>query len=351
MKEIIFKKKNNNERFKKFLNKYWEKLNETQFQLIKIVIINFKRYVKNEENVLFAFIYWVDFFIWIENLNKELNIKEIEKIKIFRDAFKYEINWENERLIEALYDMEDDLFLLKIIIKYTIISFDEKYINIIKNKENYFRSIWYIIPLLTIKNVAFLRFFQDIYFKKIYPEKYKAVKEIYMEKINKIPFPWDHMVTVVNNLNNIMSEASVLWRMQIRKKSYFSLFNKIERKESSEIFDSIWIRIIFKTKNDIKKFTKVFENRYIFKQKKDFIKSPKNNWYRSIHYSFLSPYRDIDVLAELQIRTEKIDKEINESVVISHYNYTKNKKKWSSIFTEIIEGEKILNKILKIKES
>ena len=186
-----------------------------------------------------------------------------------------------------------------------------------------------------------------MYFKKIYTEKYKETKELYLEKINSVPFPWDHMITVINNLNNIMLEAWILWRTQIRKKSYFSLYNKIKRKESEDIVDSIWVRIILNTKKDIYKFTKVFENRYIFKQKKDFINFPKENWYKSIHYSFLTPYRDIEVLAELQIRTIKMDSEINDSKEISHYNYTKNKKKWSEEFVEIIEWEKLLNEIIK----
>jgi hypothetical protein len=85
--------------------------------------------------------------------------------------------------------MDKDLFLLKTIIKYNILSFEKKFINIVPNLNNYYKSIGYLIPYLTYIESPFLSFFQDIYFKKIYPHKFQKIRKYYLEKISKVEFP------------------------------------------------------------------------------------------------------------------------------------------------------------------
>lgn len=350
MKEIIIKDKRLQKKFDKIRdeNKYF--VTEDIELLIKNIIVLFKRHSKNEDILILALLYWFLYFWIIKENNKYINKRYKEKIKILEKSLKYELSWDYKKYINSVIKMDNDLFLFKITIKYCLLSFEDILVKIIDNKENYYKSIWYLLPYLTYKESHFLWFFQDYYFKKVYPKKYEKIKKIYIEKISKIEFPWEHVFTVVNNTTNIMQDANVIWKTKIRKKTYFSIYNKMVRKKWEWVMDTIWMRIIFKDLRDLYSYIDEFEQKYVFIIKKDYINNPKDNWYKSIHYRYVSPYRNSQIMVELQLRTLEMDEQIRKDSNISHFKYTVNNKKWSKLFKEVHKWYNYTSKKLEIKK-
>ena len=351
MKGVIFKNKDYEKRFNHLVKEFFlskdKKITEVQQSLIEIILIHYKKF-SNDEYFLFLWLLYGLLFFWLIDIENE-NLTDLDRkyIKLLKKSYSYEILWEKDKYIESVLEMDENLFSLKMIIKYTVLSFEEKYIKIIPNNKNYIQSIWYIIPYLTLKKFKLLWFFQDKYFEKMYPEEYKKTKKYYYEEMNNIYLPSEHLVYVVNNLFDTMTSVWIIGKIKLRKKSLFSIYNKLIRKTNGKITDSIWIRIVFNTLDEIKNFVDIFEETYVFKKKKDYIFSPKKSWYRSIHYDFICPYQNKEVNVELQIRTVAIDEEIKNSKDMSHYIYTVKENKWADVFKEVKYWYKYLNKIRK----
>lgn len=335
MKEIKIKNKELRNRFEEIRNENFKKIKEDHLLLLENIVVLFKRHSNNEEIIVLSLIYFLLFFWYINDKYRLITDKDKNNINSLKKSFYYEVKWDFKSFLDEVLNMDDDLFLFKTTIKYSVLSFEKKMIYLVENKENYYKSIWYLLPYLTYKESPYLWFFQDIYFKKIYPQKFEKVRKYYLEKISKVEFPWEHIFTVVNNTTNLMYDSNVIWKTTIRKKTYFSIYNKLIRKKWTWVLDTIWMRIVFKDIEDLKKYSKLFEEKYVFINKKDYINFPKENWYKSLHYKYISPYRDTQIMVELQLRTLEIDEDIRNNCIISHFQYTVNKKKWSKLFKEI----------------
>lgn len=335
MNEIIIKDKIQKERFQLIYNQYSNIISKDIELLIKNIILIFKMHSENEEYLVIAMIYWLLQFWFIQEDNELINQSDLDKLKEINLSLHYEAIWEYKLFLDHLMSMNNDLFLFKTTIKYTILSFEDKFIGMIWDPTNYYKSIWYLIPYLTFKESPFLGFFQDTYFKKVYPQKFQKIRKYYIEKVNKIEFPWEHMFNIVNSISDLMWEAWIVWKTKIRRKAYFSIYNKLERKKWEWILDNIWMRILFSNLEDLNKFSCHFEHKYVFINKKDFITQPKPNWYRSLHYRYISPYRDTQLLIEIQLRTLEMDEQIHSEEWVSHFIYTINQNKWSKHFKEV----------------
>lgn len=328
------------EKYDFIVNTYYNQLPEEQKNFAKMVIINFKKNSSNEELIIMVLLYWLIYFKKIDIDNQHICDKNRARIIKLQSLLKLEIKWEKEQFLNGVYELDDELLNLKMIIKYTVILFENKGQNIIlpNDRNNYFKSIWHIIPYLTLKESKLLSFFQDTYFKKLYPQQFIKTKMIYLDKMKKSWTTGWYIISIVNNLNEWLFEWDLRARIQMRKKSYFSIFNKIKRKSNAEFLDSIWIRMIFKGIDELRKFEEIFETKFIFTKKKDYIEEPKENGYQSLHYTFMTPYANNEVFVELQLRTEQMDREIHEAKEISHYSYTIKANKWDKMFEEVQFG-------------
>lgn len=329
-------------RFQKIFDKYSSQTSEENLTLIKLVILRYKKYSDNEYYVVLTLIYWLVFFNVMPSDDKLISPIDRYSLAKIRETFVFDISWDYKNFIKVMLQMNEDLFILKNVIKYTLLSDRSKYLHIIQNTENYFKSIGYLIPVLTLKESKLLGFFQDIYFKEVYPKQYYETKARHLEETSQLELPWEYIIWIVNDLSEVMKKSKIEWNLFIRKKSYFSLYNKYKRKEGLNVTDNIWVRIIFRNMTELSAFTKRFENDFMYKKKKDYIKEPKANGYKSIHYSFIHPFRNVEILVELQIRTIRMDHVIHELKWVSHFNYTIKKNKWDQLFTEVHDGYKVL---------
>lgn len=344
MDKIILKNLKDKKKFNELKERYEDNLTKDELILIKSFLYKLKNCNLSENIITFWYLYWLYFLRKIDINNIYINDDDKKKIELLEKLFKYENSWKFEEYLNLLFKINNDLFIFKIRLKATILSFNDKYMYLIPNKKNYIKSIWYIIPLITMKWSKILSLFQDTYFEFLYKEKFEEIKKIYQKKIKKIEFPWEHLNKIINDFSDIMYDINIIWKTKIRRKSYFSLYNKIKRKKHQNIFDILWIMLIFQNMNDLNKFINKFEENFIYIQKKDYIKKPKKNWYRSIHYRFMTMYRNKEIWVELQVKTQHIEKQINWTVLKSHYNYSMKEKKWDSIFKEVSAWYKILKK-------
>lgn len=332
MHEITFKNKIIEEKYNKIKEKYYWYLSDAQKKLINIVYLHFNRCIIKDYYFYFILIYLLVFFDALDVNSNEIWEEDRNWIKDLQQIYKYEINWEVENFIVSLMKLDYDIFKLKIIIKHCLLSFDTLIPEITDNL-NYIKSIWYIIPILTIRRSKMLNLFQDEYFKRLFKNEYKKTKNYYLDKIWNIDLRWEYVEEIINDLHDILEEKKIMWRIKIRKKTYFSIYNKLKRKKMKDVVDIIWARIIFKNIRDLYRFAKKFEKTHFFIKKKDYIEKPKENWYQSLHYSYIKPYKSTEILVEIQLRTQDIDKKIKSN--ISDLYYTIKKKKWDKKFEEI----------------
>jgi hypothetical protein len=333
---VIFKNDTLRLKYEYIFMKYYIDMPEEYVLFVKMVIVNFKRTSNNEDFLILILLYGLIFFKKIDIDNEHIWKQDRIRIQHLRDLYKYETNGDKVKFLEKMYETEEELFNLKMLIKYSVILFENKSNNIIiSDRTNYYKSIWYILPYLTLKESKLLAFYQDAYFKQLYPEQFIRTKMIYLDKMKKSWTAWGYIISIVNNLTEALDEWNIMARIKMRKKSYFSIFNKIKRKQNADFLDSIWVRIIFKDLDELRKYEEIFEDKFVYSKKKDYIIKPKKNWYQSLHYSFMTPYANNEVYVELQLRTADMDKKNHDAKEISHYSYTIKKNKWDDLFTEV----------------
>ncbi|QFR39152.1 bifunctional (p)ppGpp synthetase/guanosine-3',5'-bis(diphosphate) 3'-pyrophosphohydrolase [Candidatus Gracilibacteria bacterium 28_42_T64] len=358
MEGIILKNKSYQKKFDSILLKYGDELSVNNLTQLKIVIIRFKKYSNNEYFILFALKYILCFFKVIDYRNPIITKRDRKKVKKVIQIYTYPMNGYFEKYIYTLMNIDKDFLLFNIILKYSALLGEDKYMALlgedknmgaIWNKEKYFKSCGYMLPYLTLTESRLLPFFQDIYFKKIYPKEYRETKKCDLQKGSNYEIPGGYHIEVVNDLSHLMTEAQVLAQTQIRKKTYFSLYNKMQRKNRDTVSDSIGVRIIFKKQDDLYKFIYVFENKFVHITKKDYIINPKPNGYQSIHYKYINPYRNGEVLVELQLRTLEMDNNIQNRSEVSHFTYTVKQHKWAPLFTEVHDGYKYMLQFMEKK--
>lgn len=349
MKGVKIQNKKIAKKFSTIYDLHFHKLDEKQQKLILIVIQRYKIYGNSEYYVLFSLIYGCVFFWILWKNDPIISDTDRKKMDLMIQSYYFDCGWEKEKYLDLMIQMDDDFLVLKMSIKYTLLVLGDEYGYIIKNKENYYRSIGWLIPYLTLKESKFLWFFQDFYFKTNYRKEYLETKKTFLDEVSKIELPWEYMIGVVNDLTDTMTKSSSIGIFKVRKKSYFSLYNKMQRKNYNHFSDSIGVRIIFENRLNLKKFIKQFENDFMYMNKKDYIENTKENGYRSVHYKYLSFYRSTEILVELQLRTKKMDEQINTIRSISHFDYTVRTNKWSKLFTEVHEWYDYIMKIIEEK--
>lgn len=347
MPDIKLCDKDLNKRFQTIMKKYWKLIQKEDMDFIQLVILRYKEHSHNEYYTVLILIYWFLFFEAIKLDDELITDDDRKNISRIVRSYNYDINWDFENYLRDMFEYEYDLFLVKIILKYSLLNSQDRYINIVWNLENYIKSIGYLIPLMTFKEVHFLGFFQDYYFKNIYPEEYKKIKKIHLSRTSQLELPGEYIISKINTIWELMLMSWVSWILKVRKKSYFSLYAKYNLNKNMDITDYIWMRIIFNNMIDLNKFIKWFEADHIFLKKKDYIKNPKENNYKAIHYAYITAFRSSQILVELQIKTKKMENELKKKKTLTHYAYTIKEHKWDPLFKEVHDWYKIYREYLK----
>ena len=344
--KINFKDKNLEKKYNYLYISFYSNLSEHEKKLVNIVSIRYKKICLDEYYLYFISLYWLLFFKKIDLNSRFIDDKDRESFYYLYDSFRLEIEWNHREFLYSILAMPRELSKIKNILKFCLISFDKELLPLVSKNINYIKSIWYIIPMLTYNDSWLLPFYQDYYFKRLYKSQYKETEKYYKDRFNNIWYKWSEFIIIstVNDINKTFLENNITWRLDLRKKSLFSIYNKLKRKGGWDVLDIIWVRVIFPNIDFLYKFLEDFENKNIYIKKKDFITNPKENWYQSIHYNYINTYKDCEISIELQLRTEEMDRNIKEK--LSHYDYTLNKNKWNEEFREVYLWHKYLEEFI-----
>jgi len=152
---------------------------------------------------------------------------------------------------------------------------------------------------------------------------------------------------VLHEIQNVLIDNGINAEVTGREKTPFSIWRKVNEKRISleQITDLIGFRIITKKPEDCYKVLGVFHSKWsaVPGRFKDYISTPKQNRYQSIHTTIIGPKKQ---RVEIQIRTEEMNA-YAERGVAAHWLYKKNEKvnkekvfeySWLSDLVELLEA-------------
>ncbi len=191
----------------------------------------------------------------------------------------------------------------------------EKQVRIAEETLVVYAPIAHRLGISSIKNEL-----EDLSFYYIYPEEYAKIDNYIQEHQHKIQAHFNKFISDTTHLleKNGYTEDKI--QIFSRIKHYYSIFVKMQRKGVSldEILDLLAIRIL--VKNDIDCYKVLghihMEFKPLISRFKDYVSTPKENGYQTIHTTVFSDSK----IYEIQIRTQEMH-HVAEYGIAAHWKY------------------------------
>ena len=158
---------------------------------------------------------------------------------------------------------------------------------------------------------------ENISFKNLHPDIFNRIND-------KINLTFENLEETFNNLetnlDDLLKKEGVEATIQYRKKNPYSIWKKINKKNTdlNSISDIAAVRMITKSTRDCYKILGIIHRNYSAKigRTKDYISNPKPNGYRSIHTDVIFDKK----IFEIQIRSRAMHM-IAEDGIAAHWRY------------------------------
>ena len=135
----------------------------------------------------------------------------------------------------------------------------------------------------------------------------------------------------------MLTDAGLKFEIKGRVKSVYSIYNKLQNgKKWDNIYDILALRVFVNTEAECYQVIGLIHSRFrpMPKRFKDYIASPKENMYQSLHTTVFGVEGQV---FEIQVRTYEMD-EIAEKGLASHWSYKeKGTKKIQNIMEQKLE--------------
>ncbi|MBN1679992.1 MAG: bifunctional (p)ppGpp synthetase/guanosine-3',5'-bis(diphosphate) 3'-pyrophosphohydrolase [Anaerolineae bacterium] len=168
---------------------------------------------------------------------------------------------------------------------------------------------------------------EDLAFRYLDPERYREIAAYIAERRSDREA---YMVRMIKQIEEQFAREGLVADIKGRPKHIYSIYRKMERKNLpfSQIYDIRAIRIIVKTIPECYQALGITHNIFhtIPNEFDDYISSPKENSYRSLHTAVLDSEGKT---LEIQIRTREMDEEA-EYGIAAHWRYKEGRSKSSS---------------------
>jgi GTP pyrophosphokinase len=159
---------------------------------------------------------------------------------------------------------------------------------------------------------------EDLSFRYLHPEDYKQIAKLLDER--RIARQ-EYIDNMLNLLRTELGQASIDGEVSGRAKHIYSIWRKMKRKgiPFSQVYDIRAVRILVPSVRDCYAVLGIVHSlwRNIPHEFDDYIASPKENGYRSLHTAVLGPENKV---LEIQIRTHAMHEE-SELGVCAHWRY------------------------------
>ena len=159
---------------------------------------------------------------------------------------------------------------------------------------------------------------EDYAFQNLYPEAHKSIQSRlhFLSESGK-----EDVAKVIEQLHKDLAENGIEAEITGREKRPYSIWRKMQKQNISfeRVFDVIAFRIIVKDIAECYQVLGIIHTKYpmIPGRYKDYISTPKQNGYRSLHTGVIGP---LNRRIEVQIRTKEMH-EVAEYGVAAHWEY------------------------------
>ena len=159
---------------------------------------------------------------------------------------------------------------------------------------------------------------EDLAFRYIEPEIYKSIaKKLSERRVDRQKF----IDGFIDDLSGQLAEQNVQADIKGRVKHIYSIWSKMQKKglEFDQLFDVRAVRVLVDSIQDCYAALGLIHTnwKYIAGEFDDYIATPKENNYRSIHTAVIGPTGKV---VEVQIRTHEMH-EYNELGIAAHWRY------------------------------
>ena len=208
-------------------------------------------------------------------------------------------------------------------------------INPAKQKEKASETMTVLVPIahrLGINSIKSELENLSLYYLK--PDVYNDI----LEKLNNTVAELDsYLEEMKESIIELLTDAGITFEIKGRVKSVYSIYNKLNNgKEWNKIYDILALRVFVDTEAECYQVIGLIHSRFrpMPKRFKDYIASPKENMYQSLHTTVFGVEGKV---FEIQVRTYEMD-EIAEKGVASHWSYKeKGTKKIQNIMEQKLE--------------
>ena len=172
----------------------------------------------------------------------------------------------------------------------------------------------------------------SLYYLK--PDVYNDILEKLNETVDELN---GYLEEMKESIIDILTDAGIKFEIKGRVKSVYSIYNKLSNgKEWNKIYDILALRIFVEEESDCYQVIGLIHSRFrpMPKRFKDYIASPKENMYQSLHTTVFGVEGHV---FEIQVRTYEMD-EIAEKGIASHWSYKeKGTKKIQNVMEQKLE--------------
>jgi len=167
---------------------------------------------------------------------------------------------------------------------------------------------------------------EDLAFRYLEAEEYQQIARLLDEKrIDRQQYIDTAIATIKDELNKISKRSDVTGRA----KHIYSIWRKMHRKDIgfSQVYDIRAIRVLVPTVSDCYTVLGIVHSKWrnIPNEFDDYIASPKENGYQSLHTAVIGPGRKV---VEVQIRTYEMHEE-SELGICAHWQYKDSERSTS----------------------
>ncbi len=208
-------------------------------------------------------------------------------------------------------------------------------INPLKQKQKANETMNVLVPIahrLGINSIKSELENLSLYYLK--PEVYNDILEKLNNTVSELN---DYLEEMKESIIEMLTDAGLKFEIKGRVKSVYSIYNKLQNgKKWDNIYDILALRVFVNTEAECYQVIGLIHSRFrpMPKRFKDYIASPKENMYQSLHTTVFGVEGQV---FEVQVRTYEMD-EIAEKGLASHWSYKeKGTKKIQNIMEQKLE--------------